>query len=233
MSLAQESKNIGVYDVGSINLDKAKTERSSTYSWKEPKEGLVATLFPSESTWHTLYNHNILEYATTMYNIDNIYDTMEKEKTLSAEEIKKQRKNAQNHVKEVIRESYIVKSQSRLIWSSVIAIIVIGIITFIYYHNTGVISGFFYIGMVAFCIIIPLYYLVNMYVFAPGDGDIAIDEYTRALDAYQGLTGPALLDRIRSDYNDQKNREVMSTFNRATPSNTSNIGLLGLAGLLR
>ena len=32
--------------------------RSNPYNWKEPNDGFMATVFPSDATWHTLYNHS-------------------------------------------------------------------------------------------------------------------------------------------------------------------------------
>jgi hypothetical protein len=67
---------------GISNINTVLSAKSSSeFVWKEPKEGAIAYLFPSSSTWHRLYNNDPINITRTLFDIDTSnLETKEKER---------------------------------------------------------------------------------------------------------------------------------------------------------
>ncbi len=75
--------------LGSYNLN-----AMPPYTFPEVKTGLIATVFPSDSTWHPLYDHDYKELANHLFSIDTLQIPPEQKQALV------------NNVKSVTVESY-------------------------------------------------------------------------------------------------------------------------------
>lgn len=233
MSNATETKNIGVFDTSAVDLDRAKIRHKTTYEWTEPKEGFIATLFPSEETWHPLYDNNIVEYATVLYSIDNNIDIQISENPKEKNNLDKLRDEQKDKVKKVIKQSFIVKAESRFIKSIIAVVIIIIIVSVFYYYNKNFMSGKVFIGIITLCILIPVAFAADAYINAPGRGTNTIHDYERIIASHSG-TGNLdnkILQNIKDEYNKEQDRNVFSA--ARSVSQPSNLGLLGLMGLFR
>jgi hypothetical protein len=79
----------------------------STKILKKPKTGIIATIFPSESTWHSLYNHPFSEITS------NIMAT-----------------GKDNEIATIVKKSFIVKARARFIISAIITSILVLILAY-------------------------------------------------------------------------------------------------------
>ena len=85
---------------------------SRGYLLPEPKTGLIATVFPSDATWHPLFNHSYSEITENLVAIDSTnLDPSQKE-------------DLQEKVGETVRQSYYVRARAGLIWAVVIALVI-------------------------------------------------------------------------------------------------------------
>ena len=225
-------KNIGVYDASAVDLDRAKIKHRIAYEWTEPKDDLAAILFPSEETWHPLYDHNIVEYANVLYSIDGDIDNQIADNPKDSTNLEALREKRKNKVKSLIKQSFLVKAKSRFIISCIVFVIIFLIITFFYYKNRHMMSGMFYAGAVAVCAILPMKYAYNLFISAPGEGTNAIHNYNSKISAFtsSGVLNNQVLDKINEQYNKDADRATLVASRPSVAA--SNIGLLGLMGLM-
>ncbi len=115
----------------------------SNYRWKEPKEGVLATMFPSTYTWHTLYNSDNLEILDNVMAYQN--QPGQTAQTASAK------------IESIVRQVPYVKATSTIIQSCiVIAIILILVIVTsgttrnIMYVLLGISGVFLIIGIISY-----------------------------------------------------------------------------------
>lgn len=77
----------------------------TSYSLPEPQEGIVATLFPGDTTWHSLYDHDPKEIAGHLFSIEGL-------KTASSE----QKHIMVGRVKDIVVESYHHGAMAHTYW---------------------------------------------------------------------------------------------------------------------
>jgi hypothetical protein len=84
----------------------------SEYEWIEPKSGIFATVFPSDNTYHPLYNHDYLEITQHLANTEKIKDT-------------NKRADVKKKIKEVVVNSYYMGYMKGFYMSLIIVAVII------------------------------------------------------------------------------------------------------------
>jgi hypothetical protein len=214
--MSNNINTIGVIDPSKVDLNKAQNAMKANYSFKEPKTGFFATVFPSESTWHPLYDNNVLEVARHLASInDEKNDALENEiDDDKRKAIIRAAKYKTNMLEKIVKEAPIVHAKSRLIFSIVAFIIILIVIFWLY--TTGVMSGLFALGAISIAAALPGYFLVKTLVIAPGDGENQWSDYSSRINSYRvsgDFTGAALAKLEESYLKDKAN----SALNTVTP----------------
>lgn len=117
---------------------------SGEYKLPEPNTGILATVFPTNTNWHTLYDHS---YSEITNNFISIEGSANDDST---------KKNLKKRVEQIVKKSYKVRYKSRLILSSLIFIIIIIIIA---YSGMNSVKG---VGVMSFGVRMFMYFIVGM-----------------------------------------------------------------------
>lgn len=121
------------------------------YEFPEPKTGLAATIFPGESTWHSLYDHDYRELANHIFSIG----------TMEAPEQQKQ--YLMSRVKNVTIDSYEQGAMGNFYKTLIVGSIVL--IILIYFESTYVLTVGFITAVIAG------YFYLNATIWARGTGE--------------------------------------------------------------
>lgn len=91
----------------------------TSYSLPDPNEGLIATLFPSDETWHPLYDHDYKEIAGHLFSIEGIPNATPEQKHMLV-----------GKVQSIVVESYHHGAMAHVYW----CIILLAICLFAQYY---------------------------------------------------------------------------------------------------
>lgn len=78
------------------------------YSLPDPQTGIIATLFPGDSTWHSLYDNDYKEVAGHLFSIEGMKTSSEQKHIMVSK------------VKDIVIESYHHGAMARVYWSIII-----------------------------------------------------------------------------------------------------------------
>ena len=183
------------------------------YKFDEPKTGLFADLFPSESTWHPLYDHDYREIANHLFSID----------TLNVP--KEQKDYYIRRVREVTIESYERGAYGSLYKFLVFATIVL--IIMLYFKSEYTMYAVFITGVIS----LGLYLYAS--VWARGAGETYWTTFSADLSSKinTGMMPNAILTAYGADFNREKDRLALSRVSSPSYSGPSMAGAL-VGGLL-
>lgn len=125
--IASNDKDIAQVSMG-VRTAQALRERSyvNTYEWIPEKEGLFATLFPSDATYHPLYAHDYKEIAQNLFGIETLKVSPEDKKNYVAK------------AKDIVIGSYARGSMAGFY----IALIIIAVVIMIkYYYQATLVNA--------------------------------------------------------------------------------------------
>jgi hypothetical protein len=180
-----------------------------------PKTGIIATLFPTDYTWHPLYNHSYSEITSNMNNARNSKNTPQLEL-----------------IENVVKQSYTVRARSGFIISSIITFILLIIVltsknkedgnnTFILFPSLTFITGHdFYFWMTGIMTAITISIGINWMYIAKKRGNMYWENYL--LDSNQsGENGTQTFERQK------KAEENAARTSAISQSNTSGYNRFG------
>ena len=171
-----------------------------TYSFPEPKTGLLATIAPSESTWHPLYSHDYREIANHIFSINGL-----PESSYSAD----QKQALNNQVKGVVIQSYKQAAMSRCY-----QIVIIGVLIMLYllYINTTVKY------VLAATVVLAALAWVNAEYYAYGTGEAYWNEFSIDLNSklQSGMLQGKILEEYANDVNKQLDRAALASQSRGS-----------------
>lgn len=171
----------------------------SPYVWTEPKTGLLASVVPSDATWHPLFDHDYVEIANHMVDV------------LGSPNFDQQTKSTLlGRIKDVTIQSYEVRAMGYF-YQLLIAGIVLGILALLLF-GFNVMEYPKVIGV--WMVILGGIYLYSTY-WAKGAGEsywtTFISDFTSKRNA--GLTPAKILESYGSDLNREKDRDAMARAN--------------------
>lgn len=97
--------------VSGVNSNKALSFEfnDSSYTLPEPQEGIIATLFPGDTTWHSLYAHDPKEIAGHLFSIEGMKNTSSEQKHMLV-----------GRVKDIVVESYHHCAMAHTYWGLIL-----------------------------------------------------------------------------------------------------------------
>jgi hypothetical protein len=216
--------NVPIVNLGDINTsNKGKTQTiisvvpasiEDSYCFTEPKTGILASVFPSENTWHSLYDHDYREIANHVFSIG----------TAQLPDSEKQR--LLGRVRDVTIDSYV---QGAMGWFYKILIVgVLVLIVMVYIDKTtGVVPVIFITGALAAAV------YVYATVYAKGRGEAYWQEFSVDLNSRTrtGRLPGEILKDYGADVERERDRAAMSRVSNAGPSGSAAAGAL-VGGLL-
>ncbi len=194
------------------------------YTFPEPKTGLVATVFPGENTWHSLYDHDYREIANHLFSIGSM-NVDQNTKTALA-----------NKVKEVTIQSYEMSAMGMFYKIVIVSIIVLLILIFVQNSNPGKKMPLFEVGIVG--AILAVGALLYAKLFAKGAGESYWQQFSSDLNGKitTGRLPGDILKEYGADVERERDRAAMARVQRAgltvAPATGALIGGL-LGGMFR
>jgi len=186
------------------------------YEWVEPKTGFFATVFPSDASWHPLYDHDYLEITQHLANAEKITDANKRE-------------HVKKRIKEIVVESYPLRYMKNF-YISLIIIAVIMVLWYLFKSDyllygagiTALISGYLY---------------MQAEVYGQGEG---IDYWSTYMSDLSARLQNNSLEKIERDYMEVRQKDadramiqkISTTQPAATGSVGSGMGNSFAAGLL-
>lgn len=205
---SQESADVALgYSAKNASNFASNMGTLAEYSFPEPKTGIIAKVFPSESTWHNLYDHNYAEITQQLISAD-----------------KAGLSNAKKRIGEVVTESYYVTAMGNL-YKFLVAIAVISIIILL---SGGSLLNWPKFYIISAIIAASLYGYAE--IFAKGRGEAYWQEYQADVQskAAVGMMPAQMLEVYRQDANKEKDRAALTA--SASRSSGLSTGLFAAAG---
>ena len=216
-SLGQSLNKMADNQMASQGLRDSNTLYNNTvaasFTWVEPKSGFFANVFPSDSTYHPLYNHDYLEITQNLAAAQSL-----------PSEQQASRKQA---IKDIVVGSYYM-GYMRVVYLALIILCVMVVLYFLFKSNTWVYGA-------GICAVIGGIAYGAAQVYGVGEGESYWVTFENDLKSrLQNKT----LAQVEKEYDDERqqaaNRDMLakaSTGNYVA-SNNSNMGTSFVAGLL-
>lgn len=184
-----------------------------SYILAEPQEGIIGTLFPSDNTWHSLYEHDYKEIASHLFSIQG---------AVGADE---QKLMMVNRVKDIVIESYHHGAMAHLYW----CVIIVAILCFIKFYY-GVESSMLTYLIIGTAVVGGCYWI---YAATAARGQGLAYWNTFMADLTSKLSSGTLPSKILVDYGAdaerEKDRLAMATATRSTQNSGGGSSFLGAA----
>ena len=195
-----------------IGMNAAKTMSfmpgTSEYQFPAVKTGVFATLFPSDNTWHPLYDHNYKEIAGHLFSIEGM-NVPPQQKQMYVEQ-----------VKDITIESYHVGAMAKVYW----ALIFVALLLFIkfFFGSTSPILHW----MIAGALVIAGCYFIYAEIWAKGTGENYWSTFMSDMQAKlnSGSTPGSILKEYGADESREKDRIAMSNASRGSSGSSSFLG---------
>ncbi len=189
---------------------------STDYTWVEPKSGIISTVFPSESTWHPLYDHDYREIANDLFSISASKSLSDSQKQLLSQ-----------RVKDITIESY---PRAAMGWFYKILIVCIIVLIIILYFG-GSLSDYkgTLIGLgVGIGIILAVIYIYAEY-WARGSGEAYWQEFNSDLTGKlrSGIMPNVILESYGARVDRERDRVALASVRRASSGNIGSSSALG------
>lgn len=165
---------------------------SPGYLLPKPKTGLIATLFPSDNTWHPLFKHDYSEITENLVAIE------------AAELPDTQTRELQEQVAQTVKDSYVVRAKAGFYMSCILFVVIL-LIFAAYSTSTG---KWFHKGLIAVGIGALLVAASAIYInyVAKGKGESYWAEYSADLAAK--MRSGQMLHEILKQYDEQNQRDM-------------------------
>jgi hypothetical protein len=176
------------------------------YEFPEPKTGLFATVFPGESTWHSLYDHDYREIANHIFSIG----------TMEANEQQKQ--YLMSRVKNVTIDSYEQGAMGNFYKTLIVGSILL--IILVYFESSHVVVvGLITAGLAA-------YFYIYATVFAKGYGETYWQTFYGDLNSklQLGKLPGKILEEYGANVERERDRLAMARVQRASNNSAGSAG---------
>jgi hypothetical protein len=179
--------------------------QASTYTFPEPKEGVISKIWPSDATWHPLSETSYKEITTHIFGIENMQVDANTKKSYI------------DKVKSIVIESYPRKSMA-VVYQGLIVIALLVLVQIIFVGGSSTFLNWCY-GIAA---VIILGNLAYTYIWAQGSGENYWTTYWSDLSSRiaAGKTPAKILEEYGDEERHQAQLDVMRSMNSNRSTST-------------